>query len=132
MATPSIKYNTAWLKLNHKASPIIPTLMYHKLANGRKMCKGNGNSATLLFFLKGLEILHQVRRGQANTIVMEYFNSILFHKSRPANKRKPNNESVSVQIGCFCVSASFVHVTSLYGTPELFRTAGVPQSCQSS
>ena len=30
---------------------------------------------TLLFFLKGLEILHQERRGQVKTIVMEHFNS---------------------------------------------------------
>ena len=36
--------------------------------------------------LKGLEILHQERRGQVKTIVMEHFNSILFYKSRPANK----------------------------------------------
>jgi hypothetical protein len=42
--------------------------------------KGNGNTATLLFSLKGLEILHQERRGQVETIVMEHFNSILFHR----------------------------------------------------
>ena len=36
-----------------------------------------GNTTTLLIF-------HQERRGQVNTIVMEHFNSILFHKSGPA------------------------------------------------
>ena len=40
------------------------------------------------FPLKRLEILHQERRGQVNTIVMEHFNSILFHKSEPANKQQ--------------------------------------------
>jgi hypothetical protein len=50
------------------------------LANGMKMLKGNGNTTTLLFSLKGLEILHQERRVQVKTIV----NSILFHKSGPA------------------------------------------------
>ena len=30
--------------------------MIHKLANGLKMWKGNGNTTTLLFALKGLEI----------------------------------------------------------------------------
>jgi len=51
------------------------------------MWKGTGNTTTLLFSLHGLEILHQERRGQVNTIVMEHFNSILFHKSEPVNKR---------------------------------------------
>ena len=43
--------------------------------------------STFLFSLKGLEILFQGRRGQVNAIVMEHFNSILFHKSGPANKQ---------------------------------------------
>jgi hypothetical protein len=55
-----------------------------------KMWKENGNTTTLLFFLKGLEILHQERRGQGKTIVMENFNGILFHKSGPANKQNTN------------------------------------------
>jgi hypothetical protein len=58
--------------------------MNHKLANGTKMWNGNGNTTTLLFSLKGLEILHQERRGKVRTIVMEHFNDILFHKSGPA------------------------------------------------
>ena len=33
--------------------------MNHKLANGIKMWKGNGNTTTLLFSLKRLEIIHQ-------------------------------------------------------------------------
>jgi hypothetical protein len=51
------------------------------------MWKGNGITAILLFCLKGLEILHQERRGEMNAIVMEHFNIILFHKSRLANKQ---------------------------------------------
>ena len=45
----------------------------------------NGNTTTLLFFLKGLEILHQERKGHVNIIGMEHFNSILSHKSEPGN-----------------------------------------------
>ena len=45
-----------------------------------KMWKGNGNTTTLLFSLKGLEILHQEGRVQVNTMVMEHFNNILFHE----------------------------------------------------
>jgi hypothetical protein len=62
--------------------------MSHKLAKGMKMWKGIGNTTILLFSLKGLEILHQEIRGQVKTIVMEYFNGILFHKSGPAIKQQ--------------------------------------------
>ena len=64
--------------------------MNHKFVNGMKMWKGNGNTTTLLFSLKRLEIVHQERRGQVKTIVMEYFNGILFHKSGPAKKQHTN------------------------------------------
>ena len=67
--------------------------MNHKLANGMKMLKGNGNTTTLLFSLKGLEILHQEIRGQLKTIVMEHLNGILFHKFGPANKQHTNHSS---------------------------------------
>jgi hypothetical protein len=39
-------------------------LMNHKLAKGMKMWKGNRNTTTLLFSLKGLEILHQERKKE--------------------------------------------------------------------
>ena len=45
------------------------------------------NTTSLLFSLKGLEILRQERRGHVNTIMMEQFNSIRIHKSKPANKQ---------------------------------------------
>jgi hypothetical protein len=64
--------------------------MIHKLANDMKMWKENGNTTTFLFFLKGLEIVQQERRGQAKIIVMEHFNCILFHKYGPANKQRIN------------------------------------------
>ena len=38
-------------------------------------------------FLKELEILNQERREQVRIIVIENVNSILVHKSRPANKQ---------------------------------------------
>ena len=85
--------------------------MNYKLANGIEMRKESGNTITLLFSQKGFEILHQDRRGQMNTIVIEHlflqkgleilhlerrglmntiviehFDSLLFHKSEPADK----------------------------------------------
>ena len=50
-----------------------------------------GNTTTLLFSLRGLEILLQERRGQVKTIVMEHCNDILFHKYGPANKQHTNH-----------------------------------------
>jgi hypothetical protein len=55
------------------------------------MWKEKGNTTTLLFSLKGLEILHQERRGKVKTIVMEHSKGILFHKSGPANKQHTNH-----------------------------------------
>ena len=46
-----------------------------------KIWEGNVNTTTLLFSLKGLEILHQARRGQVKTIVMGHFNGILFQRT---------------------------------------------------
>ena len=66
--------------------------MNNKFANGMKMWKGNGNT-TILFSLKRLEIVHQERRGQVKTMVIEDFNGILFHKSLPANKQHTVNHS---------------------------------------
>ena len=54
-----------------------------KLANGMKMWKGNGNSTTLLFSMKGLEILHQERRGQVK-------NGTLQRHPLPANQQHTN------------------------------------------
>jgi hypothetical protein len=62
-----------------------------KLANGIKMWKGNFNTTTLLFSLKGFEILHRDRRGQVKTLVMEHFNGIPSHKSGPTNKQHTNH-----------------------------------------
>ena len=50
------------------------------------MWKGNGNTTILVFRLKGLEILHQERRGQVNTVI-EHLNRILFYKSRCVTKQ---------------------------------------------
>jgi hypothetical protein len=73
--------------------------MHNKLSNSMKMRKGNGNTTTLLFSLKGLEILHQEGRGQVNTIVMEDYNGILFHKSRLANKQHTIHSVLSFPYG---------------------------------
>ena len=43
--------------------------MGYKLANGKRMWEKNGNTSTLSISLNGLEILHQVRRGQMKTMV---------------------------------------------------------------
>jgi hypothetical protein len=60
------------------------------------MWKDNENATPLLFSLKGFESLHQLRRGQVKTMVMEHFNSTLFHKSGPANKQ---NTYQSINLG---------------------------------
>ena len=44
------------------------------------------HTITLLISLKGLEILQEILE-QVNTIVMEHFRSILFHKSGHGNKQ---------------------------------------------
>jgi hypothetical protein len=61
--------------------------MNHKLADGMKLWKGNWNTTILLFSLKEFESLHQERRGQVGTTVIELFNSFFFHKYEPANKQ---------------------------------------------
>ena len=65
--------------------------MNHKVANGMKIWKGNGNTTTLSFCLKGLDILHKERRGDLKTMVMELFDGIPFYKSGPANKQYINH-----------------------------------------
>ena len=52
-----------------------PRKMSHKLAKDMEMWKENGNTTTLLFSLKGLDILHEERRGQVKTIVMDLLTS---------------------------------------------------------
>ena len=61
--------NYLWRRINHKLTSVM------------KMRNRIGKTTTLLFSLKGLDNLHQERKGQVNTIVMKQFNSILFHKS---------------------------------------------------
>jgi hypothetical protein len=58
------------------------------------MWKGNRDTTTLLFSLIEVEILYQDGRGQVNTLVMEHFNIILFHKSGPANKQHANQSII--------------------------------------
>ena len=68
--------------------------MNHELPNDMKTWKGNGDSTTLLFSLKGLEILLQARRGEVKTSV-GHFKSILFHKSGLANKQHTYQSVIS-------------------------------------
>ena len=55
--------------------------------------------------MKGLEILHQERRGQVRTMVIEHFNGILFRKSRPTNKQHIDH---SVQFYCIYHPVLFI------------------------
>ena len=73
-----------------------PSRGMNKLANDLKMWEENGNTTTLLFSLKGLEIVHEERRGQGKIIVMGHFNVILFHKSGPVNKQHTNYSSLPI------------------------------------
>ena len=43
-------------------------------------------------------MLHQERRGQVKTIVMEHFNGILFHKSGPANNQHSNQQIIPIRV----------------------------------
>ena len=71
--------------------------MSHKLVNGMEMWKGKGNTI-LLFSLKELEILHQERRGQVKTMVMEHFNGICFLEPGSANKQH-TKQTINQDIG---------------------------------
>ena len=70
-----------------------------KFSDCLNVWKGNGNTTTLLFSLEGFEILYQERRREMNTTIMEHFNSILFHKSRPANKQR-TYQSINLKPAC--------------------------------
>jgi hypothetical protein len=50
------------------------------------MWKGNWNTTTLLISLQGLEFLQRAKRTM-DTIVIEYFNSLVFHMSGPVKKQ---------------------------------------------
>jgi hypothetical protein len=93
--------------------------MNHKLASSMKMWKGNRN-ATILFSLKGLEILHQEGRGQVKTIIMEHLNSILFQKSRPTNKQFNNHLLAVLQY--FPSHVASKHALSLFSTQFIALT----------
>ena len=60
------------------------------MSSGQFLVLSIGNTTTLLLSLKRLEILHQERRGQVETMVLKRFNGILFHKSGPAKKQHLN------------------------------------------
>ena len=49
----------------------------HKLANGMNTWGGNGNTATLLFSLKGLEILHQERTESHSDEILQQHSLLL-------------------------------------------------------
>ena len=68
--------------------------MNQRLVKGMKMWKGNGNITTLLFSLKRLEIVHQERRGQVKTKVIEHLNDILLHKFGPLTSSILTNQPV--------------------------------------
>jgi hypothetical protein len=55
----------------------------------------------IIFFLKGLEILHQEKRGHVETIVLKHVNSILFPNSEPANKQH-TYQSINQSINWEC------------------------------
>ena len=67
-----------------------------------KMWKANGNTTSLSFSLKVLEILPQERRGQLNSIMMEPYNNIPLYKFGPANKQhayQSINPQLQVNLG---------------------------------
>ena len=67
------------------------------------MWKGNGDTTTLLFSLKGLEILHQDRRGQVKTIVTKHNKSILFQKLTISIQINQSIKQTLIQVAVFPV-----------------------------
>ena len=59
-----------------------------------KMSKGNGKTITLLFSLNGIEILHQGRRGQVTTTVMEYLTTLFSTSPHLLTSCIPINQSI--------------------------------------
>ena len=84
--------------------------MNHKLAKGKKVWKWKGETTTLLFSLKELEILHQERREQMKTIVMKHFNGNLFHKFEPANKQHTNQSINKPILLCYPLLILFTNM----------------------
>ena len=88
----------------HKQSPIIPILgRINPIPHIDIFLKTHSNIAlpSMPFSLKRLEILHQERREQVKTIVMEHFNGILFHKYGPTNKQNTNQSCKDAHGECF-------------------------------
>jgi hypothetical protein len=92
--------------------------MNHKLVNSIQMWNVNGNTTTLLHSLKGFEILHQERREQVNTILMEHFNSIVFHMARHVNNQHTYksinaSEIPALHVTPFCKKLDIVNQYSI-------------------
>jgi hypothetical protein len=102
--------------------------MDHKLDNDIKIWKGNGNTTTLLFSLKRLEIVHQEGRGQVKSIVMEHFNVILFHKSGSANKQHTNQPTNQpLQISSYLNSSRYwIRTLAVNSSPTCIEPASHP------
>ena len=94
--------------------------MNHRLASGIKILKRNGNTTILLFSLEEIEILHQERRIQVNTMLMECFKSILFHKQHTINQYNvvqtvnlKANYSVIRKLACIAMIVFFLNLSTV-------------------
>ena len=74
-----------------------------------------------LFSLIELEILHQERRGQVNSIAMEHFKSDLFHKFGPTNQHYTCQSLYGMGVSIINFPFSlFSPVLSSENTPTLY------------
>ena len=90
--------------------------------------KGNGNTTTLLFFLKGLEILHQEEEDKWTSHSDGTFNSILFYQLGSAYKQhtyQSINQSINQLKIYLKVTKSFIPIFHV-SLPNLIRKASVP------
>ena len=83
-------------RIEFRETPCISDVKLSLKADEPRHDQRHEDVDTLFFPVKGLGILHRDRKGKVNTIVMEYFNSILFNKSGPVN-RQHTNQSIKLE-----------------------------------
>ena len=66
---------------------------------------------TTYYFLSKDEILRQEVSGQVNNTLIEHFNSVLFHNSKPANKQH-TNQSINQSINGIILAHRFLNYGS--------------------
>jgi hypothetical protein len=69
--------------------------MNHKFANGMRSGKQTGKLPHYYFTRKDLNFYIKKEEDTRKTSVMEHFNTVIFHKSGPANSSIPIYQSIN-------------------------------------